>query len=414
MKNLRWLNIKAVFAVLLAALLVASQTPVEGWTPTPICIVSSPTRIQSCHGNVDYLSQLTLNPREIMVSTPSPTRLYASVQETPTTAPSSPSDDSDESVSAEEWTILMDLYAQAKQASSDAKDDDKKEAAFQKVVEEALPKFSPALIMKLRNGDCGTKVDDEKRQQYQALSQSLERMLNQKLETARDTLTELMNAGEIKKLDALIGKAARAQRLDVAFFQVLQMNMHDAAMEMQQQQQSDEKQEEVENAETANRLQILQHIHTRCQEEVEKTINPGIALLSKLLRTDVDSIRRNQLEHYLCPQPTTITAPDGKQIELKNPQNEKSLVDHQDFVNAIANAVKQIRTVEEAGGTDREVAADMVESCRQVAKEARIVIGEKFGKDSEQLIAFEDALMPVFRPSSPDSPYIQGEKAPTS
>jgi hypothetical protein len=127
----------------------------------------------------------------------------------------------------------------------------------------------------------------------------------------------------------------------------------------------------------------------------------------------VDSIRRNQLEHYLCPQSNTITAPDGKQIELRNPQNERSLVNHQDFVNAIANAVKQVRTVEQAGGTNREVAADMVESCRQVAKEARIVIGERFGKQSEKLKAFEDALMPVFRPSSPKSPYIRGEKSAT-
>jgi hypothetical protein len=346
------------------------------------------------------------------------TRLYSFVQDAEQGAqPPSRSPENDSSPSGEEWTVICDLHAKATKAASSSED---KEATFQYVVEEALSKLSPVLIMKLRRGDSGVSDnvnnddnDDSninKHQQFREISQSLEKMLNKKLDVARDTLAELLNAGEIKKLDALIGKSARAQQLDVAFFQVLQMNMQDAALEMQKQQLSQGDAKDDKDG-TANRLQILQHIHTRCQEEVEKNINPGIALLSKLLRTSVDSIRRNQLEHYLCPQPTTITSPDGKQIELKNPQNERSLVDHQDFVKAMADAVKQIRTVEQAGGTSRVVAADMVESCRQVAKEARIVIGERFGKESEQLKTFEDALMPVFRPSSPESPYIRGENS---
>jgi hypothetical protein len=345
------------------------------------------------------------------------TLLFAYIQEAEQgVAPPSPTTDNDSNLSSEEWTVISDLHEQATQAASSSKD---KENTFQSAVEEKLSELSPSLIMKLRSGDGGISDNNDngnddilanKQQQFRDVSQTLEKLLNKKLETARDILTELMNAGEIKKLDALIGKAARAQQLDVAFFQVLQMNMQNAALEAQQQNKEDAKQDE---SGTASRLQILQHIHTRCQEEMEKNINPGIALLSKLLRTDVDSIRRNQLEHYLCPQPTTITAPDGKQIELKQPQNERSLVDHQDFVNAIANAVKQIRTVEQAGGTNRSMAADMVESCRQVAREARIVMGEHFGKESEQLKMFEEALMPVFRPSSPESPYIRGENNAT-
>ncbi|KAG7352241.1 hypothetical protein IV203_008289 [Nitzschia inconspicua] len=410
MINQRQLGV-ATLAVFFTAALFASET--KAWVQQQAHV------LRFCRRNP--LESAASHHRSF-ISKHSSTAICASIPETEPAVPSSPSDgdNDDEWLSAEEWKIVSDLHSRATQAASDAEKDQEKNAAFQSVVEEALPKFSPSLIMKLRSGESGLQQqgqdDDKKEKQFHDISQSLEKMLNQKLETARDILTELMNAGEIKKLDALIGKAARAQQLDVAFFQVLQMNIHDAAMEIQQQQQQQrvekgQKQgEDVdETAKTANRLQILQHIHTRCQEEVEKTINPGIALLSKLLRTDVDSIRRNQLEHYLCPQPTSITAPDGKQIELKNPQNEKSLVDHQDFVAAIANAVKQIRTVEQAGGTDRNVAASMVESCRQVAKEARIVIGERFGKESEQLQAFEDALMPVFRPSSPESPYIQGE-----
>merc|ERR1712194_573489 len=144
--------------------------------------------------------------------------------------------------------------------------------------------------------------------------------------------------GEIKKLDALIGKSARNQKLDAAFFQVIHMNLQDAAatapVEAQQQAEyitNDDSDNEGPSPPSVNRFQILQHIYTRCQEEVEKTINPGTALLNKLLRTEVDSIRQNQLNHYLCPKPTTIKSPDGKEIILNNGVPAKPLVAHPDF-----------------------------------------------------------------------------------
>jgi hypothetical protein len=146
------------------------------------------------------------------------------------------------------------------------------------------------------------------------------------------------------------------------------------------------------DAEGANRFSILKHIYTRCQEEVEKTIPPGVALLNKVMRTEVNSIRQNQLNHYLCLQPTTIKTPDGKELELKGTGREKVLVPHAEFIEALADAVKQI----------------MVESCRKIAIEARVVIGEHYGVESEELRDFESGLQPVFRPSSPESPYIKG------
>jgi hypothetical protein len=276
--------------------------------------------------------------------------------------------------------------------------------AFQNVVEETLPSLSPSVLMKLKQVDTTNSSDDDSTAIIKDISNALQNILNKQLESARDLLQQLMTAGEIKKLDALIGQASRNSQLNVAFFQVLQMNMQDALLEQQHTQESQQDNDENEN--TANRYQILQHIYTRCQEEVEKTVNPGIALLSKLLRTQVDSIRRNQLEHYLGVPKSTITAPDGKTVELPK---SNALVSHTDFSQAIATTVQQIRTVESAGGTDKATAADMVESCRTVAKEARIVLGEQYGGDSDIVTDFEAALMPVFRPSSPDSPYIQGD-----
>eukprot|EP00980_Cylindrotheca_fusiformis_P025311 scaffold13478_cov132-Cylindrotheca_fusiformis.AAC.4 len=301
------------------------------------------------------------------------TRLYMSEEASP-----------DSALSDEEWKVVSGLY---EKASGDGK-------ALGQIVLEALPSINPTLIMKLRGA-----VKDT-REEYVAVKNALNSVLDARLAGARDVLFEFLNAGEIRKLDSLIGKAARDGKLDVAFFQVLNMNLQDASQEQPDEAESDEN--------TANRFQILQHIYTRCQEEVEKTIPAGVALLNKLLRTESSSIRSNQLNHYLCPQSNIIKTPDGKELKLEG--KEKILVSHEDFIEAIGNAVKQIRTVEKAGGANKEMAASMVESCRQVAKEARMVIAEKFGKESQELQDFEAGLMPVFRPSSSDSPYIQGQQ----
>jgi len=209
------------------------------------------------------------------------------------------------------------------------------------------------------------------------------------------------------------------------FFNVLTMNIQDAAAnepneppappsvvlggEEEKKDGDDNDDDDDESSTGASRVQILQHIYTRCQEEVEKTIPPGTALLNKLLRTDNRDIRYNQLEHYLCPSKNVIKTPDGKELILNNPDKPNILVPPILLVEALANAVKQIRNVEAAGGTDRASAASMVESCRSVAKEARLVVGNKYGTTSEELKSFEQGLQPVFRPPSADSVYIKGE-----
>ena len=265
------------------------------------------------------------------------------------------------------------------------------DGAPRNVLMETLPTLSPALIYRLR------QATDDANPAIKKVATELNELLDEQLKTARNTLQDLLNAGEIRKLDSIIGKAQREGRLDTAFFNVLTVNLQDAA--------KNDTGPTEEGA--ASRLQILQHIYTRCQEEVEKSIPPGLALLNKLLRTPQDSIRSNLYEHYLTPQKTKITSPDGKEIELAS--SGAPLVPMQDFIDAVAQTVKQIRTVETVGATDKVSAANMVESCRTIAKEARVVIGDKFGVESDELRTFEEGLLPVFRPSSAESPYITGE-----
>lgn len=332
----------------------------------------------------------------------------------------------------DEWRCVLEIHTAASKMmvdkntngndhkDSDGKNAENKSTSFQSTAENLFPDLSPGLIMKLKSGealvptsmsnDSCTEGDMLLLNKFLDLSKALNAMTDRSFEDARNILEKMLNAGEIKKLDALIGQSAKEQKLDVAFFQVLQMNLRDAANDQSYEDATkaakiDDKKDSI-NHQSASMFQILQHIYTRCQEEVEKVINPGTALLNKLLRTDVDSIRNNQLNHYLCHAPNTIRSPNGKKIKLKS--NNRPLVSHGDFCNSIASAVQQIRTMKKTGMIDSKMAANLVESIRQVAKEARIVIGEHYGRDSSELLSYEDSLEPVFRPKSPDSPYIKG------
>ena len=296
-----------------------------------------------------------------------------------------------EDFSDAEQQLIASLYEKCQAAV----DEDSKE----KIMIETLPTLRPSLLMKLR--DAENYTDNTA---IRSMSQQLNKMLQTRLDIAKSTLQELLSAGEIRKMDNLIGSAARSGRLDVAFFNVLTVNLQEA-MENNNDDTTDDAENDGNSA-AASRLQILKHVYTRCQEEVEKTIPPGTALLNKLLRTEQPSIRSNLYEHYLTPRPNTITTPDGNVLTLNGTQ--PVLVSMQEFVQAIDTAVLQIRDVENAGGTDKESAAMMVEGCRHIAKEARVVVGNSYGRNSDELMSLEEGLQPVFRPSNATSPYIAG------
>ena len=297
----------------------------------------------------------------------------------------------DENVFAnEELSLIHALWNQCNQDN----------ITLQDLVLQALPTMSAKLIMKLKKhtetstpSDCDVAV--------QRVAAALQSLLDDKLSQGRQVLATLLSAGELRKLDAEIGKAHRAGNLDMAFFTVLDMNLKDAAAAQTETETADE-------APPASRFSVLTHIYTRCHEEVESSLPPGIVLLNKLLRTGADPIRANQLKHYLCPQPNVITLPDGQVIPVANREQGVVLVPPPQLVEALASTVRQIRTVETAGGMTREGAANMVEACRAVAKEARVVIAREYGVDSEVLLAFEEGLQPVFRPASAKSEFIQG------
>jgi len=327
----------------------------------------------------------------------------------------------EEDLTDNDWGLLSTIIQESKQISGDTSSSDDSvllPKSMEQILITTLPQMSPRLTLKLRKAADGVFADDggddlteEQRKQLETVGKVLVQVLDEGLKSGKELLSTLLESGEVRKLDGEIGKSLREGRLDMAFFTVLNMNIGDAADEAKKLQEEagiDESEEPVQtmgDAAGASRYQILKHIYTRCQEEVEKSVSPGTGLLNKLLRTEVDSIRQNQLRHYLVPEENTITAADGSEIKIKG---AKALVPPEELLKALADAVRQVRTVENAGGTDPKTAAGLVESCRQVAIEARVVIGEGYGAEDETFKKFEDGLQPVFRPSNADSEYIMG------
>ena len=277
-----------------------------------------------------------------------------------------------------------------------------------------LGNMHPRLVVALQNAADelewkqpeGVIPDEAFENQMIKVGTALQSILNNQLKSGRELLEKLLNSGELRKLDSMISKSAKDGQLDMSFFSVLSMNMRDAAAAggtMSPTLAQGEGQPEVTGEEGqpqvgANRSSILQHIYTRCQEELEKNVAPGMGLLNKLLRTEISSIRTNQLQHYLGPQRTTITNPEGETIEL--PGTDTPLVSHGEFTDALESAVSQIRTLEASGGTDKLSATNLVESIRQIAIEARGVLVTTYGEESVIVNEFQKDLQPVFRPGS--------------
>eukprot|EP00584_Thalassiosira_punctigera_P005090 CAMPEP_0172535598 /NCGR_PEP_ID=MMETSP1067-20121228/7531_1 /TAXON_ID=265564 ORGANISM="Thalassiosira punctigera, Strain Tpunct2005C2" /NCGR_SAMPLE_ID=MMETSP1067 /ASSEMBLY_ACC=CAM_ASM_000444 /LENGTH=411 /DNA_ID=CAMNT_0013320537 /DNA_START=23 /DNA_END=1258 /DNA_ORIENTATION=- len=395
-------------AVLCASLLSGgSGVEVEAFSPTTrssVCRASPRQRLDGASPVAAYAGTKTPpRPRSVLFQSDDDnavaemTELEAArTRETPKLA-------------AEDESLVRSIYAAC------GGNDDAMENAITANLENMHPRLVVALQIAAEKGEWkreeeGRDSSEEFETQMVALGGALQSVLDVRLKSGRELLAELLGSGEIRKLDSALGKAAREGRLDMSFFTVLGMNMKDAALNDSGESNislsptlaAGEGQPEVEGEDarpaSANRLQILQHVYTRAQEELEKNVAPGMGLLNKLLRTEISSIRKNQLDHYLCPQKTSITSPDGKTIDLGT--SGAPLVGHAEFTEALSNTVRQIRTLEAAGGTDRLSATNLIENVRQVAMEARMALAEGFGEGSDELNEFQRELQPVFRPGS--------------
>jgi hypothetical protein len=387
---------------LVAILCVTSLTQITAFSAVPkrnsLHSTCRTTFIRSSQTYKQIRSQSFLN-QSTDTEEKSNTEESSNGEETETTA-SAPesSEESTKPLSSEELHVISTIAQQ-------------EPATLSNFLVSKLSQMPPNTVLTLRlaaEGKFTGELTEEQKKDLETVGKALVDIMDTQLKAGKDLLKVFLDCGEIRKLDGAIGRAVKENKLDMAFFTVLSMNLKDATLEAQENGESTAPSAEGEmgSGDNPGRLQILQHIYTRCQEEVEKTVSPGAGLLNKILRTEQASIRANQLRHYLNPQePKTIKSPDGQEVQLGG---SDALVPPKELLSALKNAVKQIRTVEKTGGADKAAAAGLVESCRQVAIEARLAIGEGYGIDSDELKEFEKGLQPVFRPASPDSEYIQG------
>ena len=193
---------------------------------------------------------------------------------------------------------------------------------------------------------------------------------------AREQLQSLLGAGEINQMDGQLKKLVRNNEIDAGFLYVLLRNIEDA-----------------ESAGDEGGARLLQHIHTRVQEELEGTVEPALALLHKLTRLDQPSIRANVLRDSLAPQ-TTVPIPGGGEMPLETPVPAK--VDPMDLAKAIEGALDKVIALP----LDRAAIEQTAEDIRTVAKEAHGIVAENY--DAQKLSAFQDSLAPAFARSLPD------------
>lgn len=234
--------------------------------------------------------------------------------------------------------------------------------------------FIPMLAGRVEAADLAESgLPDADAPREQELLQLLMQRSQQGFEAGRDRLQELLDAGEINKMDARLCNMVKANQLDAGFLYVLFKNIEEA--------RADEN-EDLER--------LLQHLHSRLQEELEKKTPPPLALLHKLTRTSDESLRGNILRHYLVPQ-TAIRLPDGSEMPL---QQQGKAASATVTPPALADAIVETLEKIEQMPVDRAVIVSTAEEIRTIAKEARAIIAESC--EPADLDAFSEALTPAF------------------
>merc|ERR1712072_1307383 len=80
---------------------------------------------------------------------------------------------------------------------------------------------------------------------------------------------------------------------------------------------------------------------------------------------------------------------------------QKPLLSVQDFVSAVTKLVEEVRQFDEQDISDHTASVNVIESCRQISIEARVVVYQAFGEGSEEVKLIESALQNVFMPGPP-------------
>lgn len=236
-----------------------------------------------------------------------------------------------------------------------------------------LDKLDDAFIPSL--GNLINSATPEELPKLEELMESLQARMAQGYERARDQLQELLKSEEINVMDARLSALVRKGEVDAGLFYVLLRNQQDAI---------------ASGDETGERL--MGHLYSRLQEELEKKAGGALALLHKLTRMDVASIRANILRDTIVPQEFALL-PDGTKLPLETPAPAK--VTPMQFAAAVEEALEKVVSMPLEQAAIEATANDI----RKVAIEARNVVAESY--DKEALEEFQEALAVPFSRAMP-------------
>jgi len=211
------------------------------------------------------------------------------------------------------------------------------------------------------SGDAGTAAASAR------VAAAINAETGRRVGAARDNLEMVLDGEDLLAMDKRLVQLARRGGVDVPFLLCVSSNAAEAEA-------------------GSDRKNVLEHLYTRAQEELEKQADPAAAVLHRLHRQPDAAIRDNIYREFLAPRAELVGpgGADAKRVPLAVPL--PPVISHAAFSKAIDDAVAALRTLDADGDLVRE----NIEQCRAIAIEARAVLVET--APPEDVEAFQDVL----------------------
>jgi len=243
--------------------------------------------------------------------------------------------------------------------------------ALQERIEEVFAQVSPDDLSTLR-----AKVSDPQDADHDAAQRvgaAIQVAMEKRLASAKVVLEDMISNAD-GDVNVLIRKTLRKVESPLPLLMVLQLNIAEA------QQQGD-----------GDKLRVMMHISTVMQEELEKKASRVKAMLNKLLRIEDENIRNNILRDQLTPV-EIAGAPD---LDGSGGQLMAAQVPWERLAPAIESLVKDVdRQMVAVLGPDDNARYETMDRIREVAKQARLIIGDVYGQGP--MDQFSADLTPAF------------------
>ena len=240
-------------------------------------------------------------------------------------------------------------------------------SALEERLEEVFAQVSPDDLASLR-----MKVADPEAADHlaaQRLGDAIQMAMTRRLTDAKNVLEELIQEAD-GDVNLKIRKMLKSVESPLPILMVLQLNIGEA-----------------QASADGERLQVLMHISTVMQEELEKKSSRVRGMLNKLLRIEDENIRNNILRDQLTP--VEVAGAEGGTPLMA------AMVPPDRLAPAIASLVQEVdRQMVAVLGPDDEGRYETMDRIRQVAKQARLIIGEVYGQGL--MDTFSADLTPAF------------------